>query len=207
MDIIKKYFPDLTPNQVELFEKSEELYSYWNTKVNLISRKDVDHLNEHHFLHSLAIAALFKFKPGTRILDAGTGGGFPGIPLAIYFPEVKFILADSITKKIKVAQSIAEVLELKNVSFLNSRIENINSSFDFAIGRALSNMTDIFQWLNGRIIQSGNHDFSNGIIYLKGGDFDHELENISWNWRIYNISDVFSEDWFETKKIIHIYPV
>lgn len=206
MEIINKYFPEITPEQSALFGKAEELYKYWNTKVNLISRKDIDHLIDHHFLHSLTIARFFKFSPGTVILDAGTGGGFPGIPLAIYFPEVRFILADSIAKKIKVAQSIAEVLELKNVSFLNSRVESLQTTFDFAIGRALSDLPEIFNWLKDRIKPDGFNDFPNGIIYLKGGDFDNELINITWNWRVYNLNEVFSEEWFETKKIVHLFP-
>lgn len=206
MKNLNVYFPELTNFQLELFGKAAELYQYWNTKVNLISRKDVEFLYEHHFLHSLSIACFYRFKPGTTVLDAGTGGGFPGIPLAIFFPEVQFFLADSIAKKIKVAQSIAEHLGLKNVEVINSRIENIGHKYDFAVGRALSNLPEIFNWLKDRLKTRGTNDFPNGIIYLKGGDFDEELRTISWNWKINQLSEVFPEPWFETKKIIHLYP-
>jgi 16S rRNA (guanine527-N7)-methyltransferase len=182
-----------------------DLYRFWNTRINIISRKDIENLEIHHFLHSLSIAKYFHFKPGTRILDAGTGGGFPGMPLAILFPETEFTLADSITKKIRVVETIKTELGLNNVNPLNDRFENIPGQFDFIVGRAISSLPELWSSLDVKILDQCRNDRPNGILYLKGGEFSDELSLLRAQFKIYYLSDYFTELFFETKKLIHIY--
>jgi 16S rRNA (guanine527-N7)-methyltransferase len=189
---------------MQLTEMSE-LYLHWNLRINIISRKDIGNLEIHHILHSLSIAKLFSFIPGTKVLDAGTGGGFPGIPLAIVFPEVEFTLVDSIAKKIMVVEEIKKELGLKNVYPRNERFENIPDKFDYITGRAVSSLTDLCNLLRGKILDHNKNKYPNGLIYLKGGEFVEELETLKASFRLYNLSDYFNESFFETKKLIHLY--
>jgi 16S rRNA (guanine527-N7)-methyltransferase len=181
-----------------------ELYPYWNLKINVISRKDIDNLEIHHILHSLSIGKIFSFIKGTKVLDAGTGGGFPGIPLAILFPEVEFTLVDSIAKKIRVVEEIKSELELKNVNTRNERFENTPGKFDYITGRAVSSLPDLCKMLWGKILDNDRNKNPNGMIYLKGGEFTEELKSLSVDYKLYNLSDYYSEPFFETKKLIHI---
>ena len=203
MDEILKHFPYLTENQIEKFEKLEALYQDWNAKINVISRKDIDSLYIKHVLHSLAIAKVQSFEDGSAILDVGTGGGFPGIPLAILFPESKFYLIDIIAKKIKVVQEVAEALELKNVKAEQMRAENVKGEFDFIVSRAVTNMPNFVSWVRTKIKKHNDHDLKNGILYLKGGDLTEELALFP-NAKEYNISDFFEDEFFETKKVVHL---
>ena len=203
MDEILKYFPNLTDVQKEQFQKLDFLYHDWNEKINVISRKDIDALYTKHILHSLGIAKIIKFEPGTFVLDVGTGGGFPGIPLAILFPETRFYLIDIIAKKIKVVQSVAEALELKNVKAEQLRAENVKGDFDFIVSRAVTNMPDFVSWIKDKIKKQNNHELKNGILYLKGGDLTEELKDFPKATE-YNLSDYFSEEFFETKKVVHL---
>ena len=203
MDEILKNFPYLTENQIEKFEKLEALYQDWNAKINVISRKDIDSLYIKHVLHSLAIAKVQSFEDGSVILDVGTGGGFPGIPLAILFPESKFYLIDIIAKKIKVVQEVAEALELKNVKAEQMRAENVKGEFDFIVSRAVTNMPNFVSWVRTKIKKHNDHDLKNGILYLKGGDLTEELALFP-NAKEYNISDFFEDEFFETKKVVHL---
>ena len=203
MKIIKKYFPNLTELQVSQFEKLEELYKDWNSKINVISRKDIDELYLRHVLHSLGIAKVQEFKSGSKVLDVGTGGGFPGIPLAILFPETEFQLVDSIGKKIKVVQGVAEALELKNLKADHMRAEKVKGEFDFIVSRAVTTMPDFVKWVRKKIAKKSNHDLRNGILYLKGGDLTEEL-SVFQTTTLYNLSDFFDEDFFETKKVVHL---
>ena len=203
MDEILKHFPYLTENQIEKFEKLEALYQDWNAKINVISRKDIDSLYIKHVLHSLAIAKVQSFEDGSAILDVGTGGGFPGIPLAILFPESKFYLIDIIAKKIKVVQEVAEALELKNVKAEQMRAENVKGEFDFIVSRAVTNMPNFVSWVRTKIKKHNDHDLKNGILYLKGGDLTQELALFP-NAKEYNISDFFEDEFFETKKVVHL---
>ena len=203
MDEILKNFPYLTENQIEKFEKLEALYQDWNAKINIISRKDIDSLYIKHVLHSLAIAKVQSFEDGSAILDVGTGGGFPGIPLAILFPESKFYLIDIIAKKIKVVQEVAEALELKNVKAEQMRAENVKGEFDFIVSRAVTNMPNFVSWVRTKIKKHNDHDLKNGILYLKGGDLTEELALFP-NAKEYNISDFFEDEFFETKKVVHL---
>lgn len=203
MDEILKHFPYLTENQIEKFEKLEALYQDWNAKINVISRKDIDALYIKHVLHSLAIAKVQAFEDGSTILDVGTGGGFPGIPLAILFPETNFYLIDVIAKKIKVVQAVAEALELKNVKAEQMRAENVKGEFDFIVSRAVTNMRDFVSWVRTKIKKHNDHDLKNGILYLKGGDLTEELALFP-NANEYNISDFFEDEFFETKKVVHL---
>jgi len=207
MDLILKYFNHLNNKQKEQFEALLPLYSDWNSKINLISRKDMDHFYERHVLHSLAIAKFVKPVPGCKLMDAGTGGGFPGIPLAILFPEVRFLLVDSIGKKIKVVENIAESLELKNVQAVQQRIEQVEGRFDFIISRAVTALPDFVKWSAGKIDGNSKCNKANGIIYLKGGDLSAELNAVPKNLstKTLNLSDWFDEDFFETKKLVHVY--
>ena len=205
MEIINKYFTGLSDKKRLQFKSLHELYSEWNSKINVISRKDIDHLYERHVLHSLSIAKIVGFKDGTSILDIGTGGGFPGIPLAIMFPSVKFLLVDSVGKKIKVVSEIKNALGLSNVKALQKRAENINESFDFVISRAVTNLPDFIKMAAYKYSKKGFNDIPNGIIYLKGGDFEDELKQLKKKFKIYNLPDYFEEDFFMTKKIVHIY--
>ena len=202
MQIIHKYFPDLTEKQIEQFTDLQELYEHWNAQINVISRKNMDTLYTNHILHSLAIAKVIQFEKGTKILDIGTGGGFPGIPLAILFPEVDFLLVDSIGKKIKVVNEVSSAIGLTNVIALHERAENIKDTFDFVVSRAVTNMTDFKKWVKGKFNNTHNNTLNNGILYLKGGDLSEELRGIS-HYK-YEITDLFEEEFFETKKVIYI---
>lgn len=203
MEFILKYFPELTEVQISQFQQLEALYHDWNSKINVISRKDIDQLYVKHVLHSLAIAKIQKFEPGTYVLDVGTGGGFPGIPLAILFPDTRFYLIDVILKKINVVKSVAESLELKNVKAEQIRAENVKGDFDFIVSRAVTNMPDFVSWIKDKIKKQQKHELKNGILYLKGGDLTEELATFP-NAKEYNISDFFKDDFFETKKVVHL---
>nr|WP_314840418.1 16S rRNA (guanine(527)-N(7))-methyltransferase RsmG [uncultured Flavobacterium sp.] len=203
MDEILKYFPNLSDLQKEQFEKLDFLYHEWNEKINVISRKDIDSLYTKHILHSLGIAKIMKFEPGTYVLDVGTGGGFPGIPLAILFPETRFYLIDVIAKKIKVVQAVAEGLELKNVKAEQIRAENVKGDFDFIVSRAVTNMPDFVSWVKTKIKKQNKHELKNGILYLKGGDLTEELKDFPKATE-YNLADYFEDEFFETKKVVHL---
>jgi len=203
MDEILKYFPNLTDIQKEQFEKLNFLYHDWNEKINVISRKDIDALYTKHILHSLGIAKIINFEPGTYVLDVGTGGGFPGIPLAILFPETRFYLIDIIAKKIKVVQAVAEGLELKNVKAEQMRAENVKGDFDFIVSRAVTNMPDFVSWVKTKIKKNNKHELKNGILYLKGGDLTEELKDFPKATE-YNLADFFEDEFFETKKVVHV---
>jgi 16S rRNA (guanine527-N7)-methyltransferase len=202
MKIIHKYFPDLSEKQIQQFTDLQELYEHWNAQINVISRKNMETLYTNHVLHSLAIAKVIHFKKGTTVLDIGTGGGFPGIPLAILFPEVDFLLVDSIGKKIKVVNEVSAAIGLANVRTLHERAENIKETFDFVVSRAVTNMTDFKKWVKGKFNKKHNNSLKNGILYLKGGDLSEELGGISHTK--YEITDLFEEEFFETKKVIYI---
>ena len=202
MDIILKYFPELSSDKIEKFKQLESLYIYWNQRINVVSRKNINELYINHVLHSLAIAKIINFKNKTNILDVGTGGGFPGIPLAILFPDCNFTLVDSIAKKIHVVDSIVDSLKLDNICTSISRVESLNTKHDFIVSRAVTNMSKFLNLTKGRIIKGGHNSLNNGIIYLKGGNLSEELKNIKN--QIYNISDYFEEEFFETKKIVYV---
>lgn len=199
-----KYFPNLSQQQLDQYELLAKEFLSWNEKINLISRKDTENLFEHHILHSLAIAKVCKFKPQCEVMDIGTGGGFPGIPLAIMFPETKFYLVDSIGKKIKVVQALVEALGLKNVEAEQIRAENVNRQFDFIVSRAVTYLPDFMQWTKGKISKIQYHDLANGVLYLKGGDLTKELSTIKNKIKIYDIDNYFEEEFFQTKKVIHV---
>ncbi len=204
IDIILKYFPDLNAKQKDQFEKIESLYLEWNAKINVISRKDIDELYIRHVLHSLAIAKLFKFTPGTKILDVGCGGGFPGIPLAILYPEVEFTLVDSIGKKILVVNEVAKALGLNNVKGLHQRAEKLPEKFDFITSRAVTAFPKFVALTRKLISRKQKNGHLNGIIYLKGGDFDEEIESYKKTMEIFPIPELFEESFFETKKVIYL---
>lgn len=205
-NIILKYFPELTEQQIDQFAKLKELYEYWNQRINVISRKDMDNFYLHHVLHSLSIAKVVEFKDYTEIMDAGTGGGFPGIPLAIMFPAVKFYLVDSIGKKIKVVNEVASSLELKNIKAEQLRMEQVTQTFDFVISRAVTSLPDFMKWTSYKFHNSSFNSVKNGILYIKGGDIQPELNQIKkFKKKIYSITEYFTEDFFETKKVVHIY--
>lgn len=203
MNILKKYFPELTQHQISQFEQLEALYKEWNAQINVVSRKDIDELYLRHVLHSLAIAKVQPLLDGSSILDIGTGGGFPGIPLAILFPEANFYLVDSIGKKIKVVNEVASALELQNVNAEHLRAEKVKGQFDFIVSRAVTNMSDFVKWTKGKIKKKSNHELKNGILYLKGGDLTEELKNFP-KVTLYDLPNYFDEDFFETKKVVHI---
>ena len=203
MEIILKYFPNLSVIQKEQFSKLQGLYEQWNVKINLISRKDIENLYLKHVLHSLAIAKVIDFADGTKILDVGTGGGFPGIPLAILFPNVDFLLVDSIGKKINVVREIADKIGIKNLQAEHNRAEQVVGKFDFVVSRAVTKMKVFQQWVRQKISSKRKNILNNGIIYLKGGDLTDELKGIK-NANIYEITKYFEEDFFETKKIVYI---
>ena len=190
MELIKKYFSNLTETQLDQFSKLQELYEDWNLKINVVSRKDIDELYLRHVLHSLGIAKVMQFKPGSKVMDVGTGGGFPGIPLAILFPETQFHLVDSIGKKIKVVNEVAEGLGLQNVKTTNGRVEEVKDTYDFIVSRAVAQMETFVGWTKGKISKKQNHDLKNGILYLKGGDLSVELEKYT-SATIYNLPDFF----------------
>ena len=203
MKLIQKYFNDLTEEKLIQFKNLESLYKDWNSKINVISRKDIDELYLRHVLHSLSIAKLISFEDNTSILDVGTGGGFPGIPLAILFPNVEFLLVDSIGKKIKVVNEVANSIGLKNLRAEHKRAEQVNGQFDFVVSRAVTKMKVFQQWVRKRISTKQRNIIFNGILYLKGGDLTEELKGIK-NVELYNIPDFFEEEFFETKKIVYI---
>jgi len=203
MEEIIKQFPNLTENQILQFQKLEALYQDWNAKINVISRKDIEELYTKHVLHSLAIAKVQPFEPGTYVLDVGTGGGFPGIPLAILFPETRFYLIDVIAKKIKVVQAVVDELGLKNVKAEQLRAELVKGDFDFIVSRAVTNMPDFVAWIKDKIKKQNKHELHNGILYLKGGDLTEELKDFP-KAKEYNIAEFFSQDFFETKKVVHL---
>lgn len=203
-DIIFKYFPDLTQQQIEQFEKLYELYSFWNGQINVISRKDIDELYERHILHSLGIAKFCTFKPGEKVLDVGTGGGFPGIPLAILFPETQFHLVDSIGKKIKVVNEVATGLGLKNVKGSHSRAEQITDKYNFVVSRAVTRLGDFYPWVRGKFAKENINALRNGILYLKGGDLTEEIKESKLKAELYPLSAYFEEDFFDTKYVVYI---
>jgi len=205
-EIINHYFPDLSEKQKEQFAQLGELYTYWNARINVISRKDMDNFYLHHVLHSLAIAKLVEFKGFTEIMDAGTGGGFPGIPLAILFPEVSFYLVDSIGKKIKVVQEVAGSLSLQNVKAEQLRMEQLEHTFDFIISRAVTYLPDFVRWVAYKFHRKSFNSLPNGILYLKGGDITEELQAVKrLKKKVYTLDKYFDEPFFETKKIVHLY--
>jgi 16S rRNA (guanine527-N7)-methyltransferase len=203
-DIILRYFPDISDSQITRFSRLGEIYQVWNSKINVISRKDFDNFYIHHVLHSLAIAKFIHFADGTRILDAGTGGGFPGMPLAIMFPDAEFFLLDSIEKKIKVVSSVADELDLTNVKPIRKRIEEEKGSFDFIISRAVTAFPEFVKLTRKNIDPGNKNQLRNGIIYLKGGDLSEELTPYLKEIIIRKITDFFSEPYFETKKIVYL---
>lgn len=204
MTNILKYFPNLTAEQIERFSALDSLYRDWNSKINVISRKDIDNLYEHHVLHSLAIAKILRFQPGTDVVDIGTGGGFPGIPLAIMFPECNFTLVDSVGKKIKVASEVAASLGLNNVNFVYDRMENVNQKFDFAVSRAAMSLDLLVKVCRKNINKAGHNALPNGLICLKGGELETEVKAYSRIATLYSVSDFFSEEYFQTKKAVYL---
>lgn len=205
MNVIQKYFPDLTALQNERFVKMQELYAFWNAQINVVSRKDIDLLMERHVLHSLGIAKVINFKPGTRVMDVGTGGGFPGIPLAVMFPEVQFHLVDSIGKKIKVVKEVAKGLGLDNVTADNIRAEEVDQKFHFVVSRAVTEFPVFYSWVKNKfLLKDQFNDLDNGTLFLKGGDLQEEFKQHLRMCRFYELKDYFSEDFFETKKVVYL---
>ena len=203
-DIIFKYFKDLSATQIEQFEKLFDLYSFWNSQINVISRKDIEELYERHILHSLGIAKFCSFKPGETILDVGCGGGFPGIPLAILFPESNFHLVDSIGKKIKVVTEVASALGLKNVKASHSRAEQITDKYNFVVSRAVTRLGDFYPWVRGKFAKENINAIRNGILYLKGGDLAEEIKESKLKAELYPLSAYFEEEFFDTKYVVYV---
>jgi len=203
--LLLKYF-DLSPHQIRKFEELRQLYLYWNEQINLISRKDMDHLEEHHFLHSLSIAKVLAFKKGTRVLDVGTGGGFPGIPLSIFFPDVEFTLVDSIGKKIKVVDNLVQELGLTNVQTYVSRAENLplDSKFDFVVSRAVTRFAEFWPWINKKFLPQSQNIMENGLLALKGGDLEEEIREFGRSVQKYPIKEFFEEEFFDTKQVLYV---
>ena len=206
MDIIKKYFPEIGIAKLNTLENLKSIYSNWNEQINVISRKDFDNFYERHVLHSLSISKIIQFLPNTKILDVGTGGGFPGIPLAIIFPKTDFTLVDSIGKKIKVVNAVAEEINLSNVTPLHKRADQVNDNFDFVISRAVTKFNSFVPWVKDKIIKQSNHHLKNGILALKGGDIQDELNKVKFykSPTIFPISNFFKEEFYTTKLIVHI---
>jgi 16S rRNA (guanine527-N7)-methyltransferase len=204
LELINKYFPDITERQREQFAALLPLYEEWNAKINVISRKDMEHFYEHHVLHSLAIAKVIQFKPMTEVLDVGTGGGFPGVPLAIMFPEARFTLIDSIGKKIKVVNDVIERLGLTNAQAMQIRAEALEGEYDFVVSRAVTTLGEFVPWVKRKISKSQYHEMDNGILYLKGGDLKNELFTFRHKAKTWEISQWFEEEWFEEKKVIYL---
>ena len=202
VSLILKYFPEITDEQKQQFEKLEQLYTEWNEKINVISRKDMDGLYEKHILHSLGIAKVMPFADGTKVLDIGTGGGFPGIPLAILFPEVSFTLIDSIGKKIKVVEAVSEGLGLKNVTAVHGRAEKLKEKFHFVVSRAVTQMPEFLRWLKGKFEKEQFNEKHNGVLYLKGGDLAEELAGL--RCEIFQLNNYFEEEFFDTKKVVYL---
>lgn len=205
LEQLQHFFPDLTPRQIQQFSQLADLYNFWNAQINVISRKDMADFYTHHVLHSLAITRVQAFLPGSEILDVGTGGGFPGIPLAILFPETQFTLVDSIGKKIKVVKAVADALGLHNVAAFHERAENIPGKFDFVVSRAVTQMPDFYKWVKGKFKSVDLHALPNGILYLKGGDLTAELAPFGKRVKIYPIKDFFDVDYFETKAVVWVH--
>jgi 16S rRNA (guanine527-N7)-methyltransferase len=203
-DLLFRYFPQLTASQKNQYLKLQDLYKDWNEKINIISRKDIDNLYINHVLHSLGIAKAVSFRPGSIILDVGTGGGFPGIPLAIFFPESQFHLVDSIGKKITVVKNVAEALGLKNVTAEQIRAEQLKGEYDFIVSRAVTRLKEFYGWVHKRAKKKSVNDLFNGILYLKGGDLDEELTELKKPYQIFELSDYYKEEFFETKKIVYV---
>jgi len=203
MVLIQKYFPDLSPTQVQQFRMLDSVYREWNERINVISRKYIYHLYERHVLHSLSVAKVVQFADGTKVLDAGTGGGFPGIPLAIYFPQTHFHLVDSIGKKIKFVNEVVAHLGLKNVTAEQARVETLKEKYDFAISRSVAPVKEMAQWLKPLIQKGNNSSLPNGLIFLKGGDLKNEVAGIK-GIQIFSISDFFEEEFFKEKKVVYV---
>jgi len=204
MEQIQSYFPNLTSDQVNQFEQLPALYEYWNTQINVVSRKDIHILFERHVLHSLGIAKIMSFESGSNVLDIGTGGGFPGIPLAILFPEVNFYLVDSIGKKIKVVQAVANALGLQNVRAEHQRAEKVKEKFDFVVSRAVTQMPVFLKWIRKSFKQKSTNELPNGVLYLKGGDLTEEMASVDYYYNEFHLSDYYQEDFFETKKVVYV---
>jgi 16S rRNA (guanine527-N7)-methyltransferase len=204
MNLIERYFPDLTPTQKEQFRQLEKIYSFWNAQINVISRKDMEAFYERHVLHSLGIAKIISFQPGTNVLDIGTGGGFPGIPLAILFPTTRFFLVDSIGKKIKVVKAVSDELNLKNVQSAHIRAEEVEGQFDFIVSRAVTRMAEFIPLTKGKLLKEGKNELPNGILYLKGGDLTDELAQVRKPMQVHDLNHVFTESFFETKKVVYV---
>jgi 16S rRNA (guanine527-N7)-methyltransferase len=203
-DIILKYFKDLTETQIEQFSKLFELYVFWNAQINVISRKDIEELYERHVLHSLGIAKICNFKAGESVLDVGTGGGFPGIPLAILFPDTQFHLVDSIGKKIKVVNEVASALGLKNLKAEHLRAEQIKDKYNFVVSRAVTRLGEFYPWIQGKFKKESINAIPNGILYLKGGDLAEEIKESKLKAELYPLSEYFDEDFFETKFVVYV---
>ncbi|MDB4754959.1 16S rRNA (guanine(527)-N(7))-methyltransferase RsmG [bacterium] len=204
VELILKYFPDLTDHQKQQFSQLESLYAEWNDQINVISRKDIDQLYERHVLHSLGVAKIIQFTNGTSLLDVGTGGGFPGIPLAILFPKCRFHCVDSIGKKIKVVNEVAEAIGLTNLTAENQRAEKVKDKYDFVISRAVTRMKPFINWVHGKTLKKNSNKLLNGILYLKGGDIIDELAEIKRDYNVFNLCDHFTEEFFETKKVVWV---
>ncbi len=204
MNKVLSYFPGLTSEQIEKFKGLYDAYNHWNKKINVISRKDFQNFYLHHVLHSLAICKIADFNPGTNILDIGTGGGFPGIPLAIVYPECHFVLLDSIKKKLKVIEAINAEMELTNIETVHARAENYNEKFDFITSRAVTQFPKFIHWVKNNISETNKNSMKNGVFYLKGGDFEEEIKKYKDKIQIYHINDFFKEEFFKTKKIIYM---
>lgn len=204
MELILKCFPNLTDIQRSQFEQLQELYLFWNAQINVISRKDTEEFYERHVLHSLGIAKIMEFTPGSSVLDIGTGGGFPGIPLAILFPEVQFHLVDSIGKKIKVVNEVAQALKLKNVRGTHARAEEIKEQFDFIVSRAVTAMPTFLPWTKGKFLKENKNPLPNGILYLKGGDLKEEMAPVKQSYHIHSLQKIFSGEFFETKAVVYV---
>ena len=203
-ELVQQYFEGLSETQIAQFDQLYALYSFWNAQINVISRKDIDELYERHILHSLGIAKFISFTPGTKVLDVGTGGGFPGIPLAILFPEVQFHLVDSIGKKIKVVTEVAAALGLKNVKASHLRAEQVTDKYDFVVSRAVTRLIDFYPWVKGKFIKDSKNAIPNGILYLKGGDLAEEIAESRLKAELYPLSAYFKEAFFETKYVVYI---
>jgi len=203
-ELIFSYFPDLTDVQKDQFRRLMPLYREWNEKINVISRKDIENLYINHVLHSLGIAKMTSFNPGADILDVGTGGGFPGIPLAILFPETRFYLVDSIGKKITVVKNVAEGIGLKNVRAEQIRAEQVKGEYDFIVSRAVTRLKEFYSWIHRKVKKQSSHSLYNGVLYLKGGDLDEELAELKKPHQILELNKIFKEEFFETKKVVYI---